>query len=109
MTTPKRKKLIKQLIELLNEEEEEEQEPKADALARNSYTLKEIAQRNGFSVPYVYAEVSRGNLKVYRPGGTGHMRATHDQEAKWLARAEVPAAPKKAAGKRKKARERAEV
>lgn len=108
--TTRRKQLIKELLALLHEEDEQEQKPKADPPAgRNSFTLKEIAQRNGFSVAYVYAEVARGNLKVYRPGGTGHMRATPEQEARWLACIEMPAAPKKAAGKKKKARERAEV
>ena len=101
--------LIKQLLEALAADDSDadvELEEEAQRFEpRNSFTLKEIAQRNGFSVPYIYAELHRGNLQAYRPGGTGRMRVTPKQEAEWLARKEapVPVAPKKATGKKKPA------
>jgi excisionase family DNA binding protein len=115
MATAKHKAaLIKQLLALIAEEKKaptprkkaparpsRKKAPAPLADPRNSFTITEIAQRNGFGRAYIYLEVERGNLQAYRPGGTGHMRVTPQQEAEWLARkqAPVPVAPKNATGK----------
>jgi hypothetical protein len=54
------------------------------SVERASFALREIAKRNGFSVAFVYAEVTRGKLRTVRPGGTGPQRVLPEEEQRWL-------------------------
>lgn len=55
-------------------------------IERNSFTITEIAERNGVSRPTVYAAIKSGRLKATRIGtnNTGAIRVTREQEAAWL-------------------------
>jgi excisionase family DNA binding protein len=64
-------------------EQPDEAEPPA-LVERRTYTPKEIAKRNSFSVSYVYGQIQKGSLRATRAGGTGQMRVTPEDEAAWL-------------------------
>jgi hypothetical protein len=52
---------------------------------RASFSVPEIALRNGVSESYAYDEIKAGRLRATRLGGTGPMRVTRPDEARWIA------------------------
>jgi hypothetical protein len=57
---------------------------------RASFSLSEIALRNGVSEAYTYAEVKAGRLRATPLGGDGPLRVTKADELAWI-RGEAPA------------------
>lgn len=57
---------------------------------RTSFTVKEIAARNGISAPTVYAEINRGHLRSFKIGGS--RRISVEAEREWISGREEAAA-----------------
>jgi hypothetical protein len=54
------------------------------ALGRASFSVREVAQRNGVSVRLIYREITEGRLAAVLPGESRFMRITCDAERLWL-------------------------
>ncbi|MGE0290242.1 MAG: hypothetical protein AB7P16_28505 [Bradyrhizobium sp.] len=57
----------------------------APRVERRSYSPREIAERNGFSVPFVYKQIRTGALRAFRVGDSvAGLRVLAEDEEPWL-------------------------
>jgi hypothetical protein len=59
--------------------------PRHPADVRASLSISEIALRSGVSESFAYDEVKAGRLRASKLGGTGPLRVTLEDEARWIA------------------------
>jgi hypothetical protein len=51
---------------------------------RATFSVPEVALRNGISESYAYEEIKRGRLKATPLGGAGPLRVTREDELRWI-------------------------
>ena len=63
-------------------------QPRHPVDVRASFSIPEVALRNGVSESYAYDEVKAGRLKASKLGGAGPLRVTCEDEAAWISGAD---------------------